>query len=256
MIKQILRLSFFYFLMLFVCQSYAQVENVPPVRYVLGAAGGTINMAGFGTVDFTVGEAVVASASVTPSSEFPGFEWLTQGFQQLDHFGLTVRDTVYNSECIGANNGVALLRAKGNTGTVYYSFNYEPFDTVSNFRDLPPGIYPYTVKDDKFVISRTVTVVENQVDCGQLLEFYSGITPNGDGNNDTWIIDSIANFNSNTVSLFNRWGNLVWTARNYNNMDIVWKGTNQKGNPLPDATYFYIVEVGEKIYKGWVELTH
>lgn len=256
MIKTLRALSFFCFLILSVCPSYAQIENVPPVRHVLGAAGGTVNMPGIGSVDFTVGEVVVSSASFTPSSDFPGFEWLTQGFQQPDESGLFVKDSAVTSECIGANNGVVYLKARGNTGAVEYSFNYNAYGTENTFKNLPPGIYPYSVKDEKFEISGTVTVEENQVDCKDLLLFYSGITPNGDGINDFWVIDSITNFNSNIVTLFNRWGNKVWSAKDYDNVTVVWAGTNQRGEPLPDATYFYIVEVGEKIYKGWVELTH
>jgi hypothetical protein len=64
----------------------------------------------------------------------------------------------------------------------------------------------------------------------------------------------------NKVSIFNRWGDLVWNCDNYDNQDIagkkVWTGLSNKGAVLPDATYFYIIEAGGKTDKGWVELTH
>ena len=51
------------------------------------------------------------------------------------------------------------------------------------------------------------------------------------------------------------WGNEVWSATNYNNTTVVWKGDDATGKPLPDATYFYIVKVNGTTYKGWVQLT-
>ncbi len=88
------------------------------------------------------------------------------------------------------------------------------------------------------------------------LHFYSGITPNGDENNEVWQIDGITNFPENSISIFNRWGNLVWNKKNYDNVKIVWDGKNNKSEKLPDATYFYVADVAGKTFKGWVELTH
>jgi gliding motility-associated-like protein len=86
------------------------------------------------------------------------------------------------------------------------------------------------------------------------IHIYTGITPNGDNQNDTWIIDNVADKNCN-VRLFNRWGDLVWKGDNYNNTDVVWSGDNMHNQPLPPATYFYVITIRSKTYKGWVELT-
>ncbi|MGZ6520120.1 MAG: T9SS type B sorting domain-containing protein, partial [Bacteroidia bacterium] len=71
-------------------------------------------------------------------------------------------------------------------------------------------------------------------------------------------IDGITNIKENTVSIFNRWGDLVWNCDNYDNVTDgkVWKGKSNKNGELPDATYFYVINAGGKTYKGWVELTH
>ncbi|MFT3883979.1 MAG: gliding motility-associated C-terminal domain-containing protein [Flavobacteriales bacterium] len=58
------------------------------------------------------------------------------------------------------------------------------------------------------------------------------ISPNGDGQNDTWRIKGITS-SSNSVLVFNRWGQVVLDATNYQN--------NWKASGLPDGTYFYIV---------------
>jgi len=88
------------------------------------------------------------------------------------------------------------------------------------------------------------------------IKIYSGITPNGDGHNDEWIITYIDQYKSNEVSIFNRWGNQVWHAFSYNNKDIVWKGKDHNELPLPDATYYYVIIIDGQEHKGWVELTH
>ncbi len=100
----------------------------------------------------------------------------------------------------------------------------------------------------------TMDTVAIDIGTGKLF-FYNGITPNGDGHNDTWVIDNIELYSNNSVTIFNRWGIEVWKADNYNNTTVVWQGLNNSGQPLPDATYFYIVKVNGATYKGWVQLT-
>ncbi|MCC7303651.1 MAG: gliding motility-associated C-terminal domain-containing protein [Bacteroidia bacterium] len=81
----------------------------------------------------------------------------------------------------------------------------------------------------------------------------NGITPNSDGFNDSWVIDGIDTVR-NTVYVFNRWGDLVWKASDYDNASVVWKGDNFNGDRLPVATYFYIISTPQKEFKGWIEL--
>lgn len=267
MIKRILRASFLCFLFLFATTIVAQIETDPPMRQVISAGGGTANFS-WGSIDYTVGEAVVASVQVTPSDDFPGFEFLTQGFQQPTDGGLKVstENGITNSSCIGANNGSVVFKVISSTGLVSITITSSTTsatiaaihdDSTATFKNLSPNDYIYIATDeDNNTFSGFFSIIENQVDCNDLVVIYNGITPNGDGANDFWIIDSITTFQTNTVSIFNRWGNLVWRAKDYNNTDVVWRGTNQNENPLPDGTYFYIIEAGGEVEKGWVELTH
>ncbi len=72
----------------------------------------------------------------------------------------------------------------------------------------------------------------------------NGITPNGDGINDAFIIDVLlANtdrYPDNEIVIFNRWGDIVYRASPYNND---WRGTNMSGQPLPQGTYYYILRL-------------
>ncbi len=65
-------------------------------------------------------------------------------------------------------------------------------------------------------------------------------TPNGDGENDFFVIPDAPFFPGNTLSVYNRWGGEVFTMKSYDNS---WDGTND-GTPLPDGTYFYSFDMG------------
>ncbi|MBT9394225.1 gliding motility-associated C-terminal domain-containing protein [Hymenobacter sp. NST-14] len=67
----------------------------------------------------------------------------------------------------------------------------------------------------------------------------NAFTPNGDGRDDTWQIEFIEQFPDNTVTVFNRWGNKVFSAENYSRA-TEWRG-DINGQPAPVGTYYYVV---------------
>ncbi len=84
------------------------------------------------------------------------------------------------------------------------------------------------------------------------------ITPNGDGVNDTWEIRNLQRASSNSVTVFDRWGSVIYQASGYNNDTVVWSGQNKNNSLVPTGTYFYIIEAttgNEKFrWEGFVEL--
>jgi gliding motility-associated-like protein len=76
------------------------------------------------------------------------------------------------------------------------------------------------------------------------------ITPNLDGNNDYFVIGGIETMGKTSLTVFNRWGAMVFEKHEYDNS---WDGVDDKENPLPEDTYFYILkpEQGNTI-KGYV----
>lgn len=98
---------------------------------------------------------------------------------------------------------------------------------------------------------------KNNETTGNILVFYTGVSPDNDGKNDTWIIDNITAYPKNTVTIFDRWGNTVWSRDGYNNNTVVWDGTDKNKKTLPEGTYFYVVTAEKKglLAKGWVEIT-
>ena len=77
------------------------------------------------------------------------------------------------------------------------------------------------------------------------LEIFTAISPNGNGKNDFMYIKSIEKFPENTMTIFDRWQNVVWERRNYNNTDVKFEGKDMNDNLLPTGTYFYIFEYQE-----------
>jgi gliding motility-associated-like protein len=76
-----------------------------------------------------------------------------------------------------------------------------------------------------------------------------GLSPNGDGLNDTW---NLSNLDVQQVKIYNRYGTELYSKVNYTNE---WDGTSDKGNELPSATYYYVVWFNNDTTKtGWVYL--
>jgi gliding motility-associated-like protein len=94
------------------------------------------------------------------------------------------------------------------------------------------------------------------------VKIYDSFTPNGDYYNDEWVIDHIEQFPDNKVEVYNRWGQLVYRAEHYDNVQKVWKGENNisgtvGGTTLADDTYFYLVELGvdSSAQRGYVVIS-
>ncbi|MFD3408878.1 putative Ig domain-containing protein [Aquirufa sp. HETE-83D] len=89
--------------------------------------------------------------------------------------------------------------------------------------------------------------VDNRIDpdaCDPVA--FQGISPNGDGKNDYLVIPGVMRTTPNTLTVYDRIGNMVFEAKDYANN---WGGETNRGNPLlagdgllPDGVYFYILD--------------
>ena len=111
---------------------------------------------------------------------------------------------------------------------------------------------------DKFSVPFYIRVI-NEINTA--IKIYPTISPNADNINDEWIIDNIALYPSNRVKIFNRWGDMVYEERGYDNGGKVWRGNSNThftalGHELPEGTYFYIVDPGNGMpeFSGYVVL--
>jgi gliding motility-associated-like protein len=69
----------------------------------------------------------------------------------------------------------------------------------------------------------------------------SGFSPNKDGYNDVFEILGLDNFQTKSLTVYNRHGLLVFQSSTY---DSSWDGTLlNTGEPVPDATYYYLLQL-------------
>ena len=84
----------------------------------------------------------------------------------------------------------------------------------------------------------------------EVVEIPNGFTPDGDGFNDYFVIPISDNYNVMTLSIYNRYGNLVYENSNYTND---WDGKSSLNDQeLPDDTYFYILTLDGELRQGYV----
>ena len=71
---------------------------------------------------------------------------------------------------------------------------------------------------------------------------YNAVTPNGDGKNDTFMIDGSANYGKKQVVISDSWGNLMYKTNDYKNE---WPFKDEKA-----GEYFYSLKVNGRNYTG------
>lgn len=121
------------------------------------------------------------------------------------------------------------------------------YDTCG-YRDLPwsynDRVYEYKTEDDLFELQNqygcdsTVHYYLQPIwKCDEFIQFPSVVTPNGDGINDRFVVINLLDggcYPHNHLSIFNRWGYLLYERENIKSDDEFWDPVD-----MPEGTYFY-----------------
>lgn len=98
----------------------------------------------------------------------------------------------------------------------------------------------------------TVTIIELDDE----IIIYTGISPNGDGQNDEFVIVGLNKFPDNTLQIFNRWGVKVFEQKAYMQDGArLFRGISEgrstinQDDLLPVGTYYYVLEYQNSIIK-------
>ncbi len=150
----------------------------------------------------------------------------------LDYVPIDAMTNNLELDCTQDSVSVSVL-ATGGFGELSYLWNTGDQMASTWLSGLIDGTYSVTITDD---CAQSVT---------EQLDVFSGceiiipnvFSPNGDGYNDFFVIDHIES-RSNTLNIYNRWGNVVYETRNYRNQ---WNGRD-----LPDGTYYYVLQVTDE----------
>ena len=122
-------------------------------------------------------------------------------------------------------------------GTPPYRFLWSNNEISQNIENLSPGQYILQVLDtNNCIINDTFKVLRTDKNCQGIPEIF---TPNGDGKNDTWIIENVDIYPNIEVKIYNRWGTLVFESIGY---QTPWDGT-YNGKELPADAYYYVIDL-------------
>jgi gliding motility-associated-like protein len=120
-------------------------------------------------------------------------------------------------------------------GTYEYSIGDGPFQESAIFENVVAGSQMITIRDVN--------------GCGEatfkfgVIDYDRFMTPNGDGFNDTWNIESIASFDlTANIYIFDRFGKLLKQLSPLN--DLGWDGT-YNGAAMPSSDYWFLIEYTE-----------
>jgi gliding motility-associated-like protein len=201
---------------------------------------------------------VVVTITIHPVNDFPAAkdeQARTLESKALDGPTVLVNDSDLDGDALavtvapisGPAHGTLELRVDG-------TYRYTP-----NPKYYGEDSFTYQVCDNGTPSLCTQATVTIQIIRTPDILVYEGISPNGDNWNEHWEIEDIDMFPRNKVSIYNRWGNLVYEENGYNNVDKVWKGLANRGqrvgsDDLPDGTYFYIINLGDgsALLKGYI----
>ena len=137
--------------------------------------------------------------------------------------------------------------------TLYQATGTEKYITIGNFRDnvttdtlrrynwVPFSNSPYT----------TYFYIDNVqlIDPSWLKDPTNVFTPNGDGINDLWILPYSDKKNPKSVTIINRWGELIKTG-DLNGFE--WDGKTLNGEGCSDGTYFF--KISNTNVAGFIQL--
>ena len=131
--------------------------------------------------------------------------------------------------------------------TVQVPFEGTFVNTASILRSSPTDGNP----DNNEAIAEVRVSLPSNDECGF---FFNQFSPNGDGTNDRLKINCLSLYPDNSMEIYNRYGRLVYEGRAMTDADT-WDGT-RKSEPVPDGTYFYILDLGDgsEVRKGWIQV--
>ena len=155
---------------------------------------------------------------------------------------LLLTASLTNDSCRMGSGAIAVTVAGGVSP---YTFQWSNNGVGDHINHLPAGNYTVTVTDKNNCAAQSPYIIEN--DTCIRLQVHDVITPNGDGLNDTWIIEGLQLYPKNVVRIFSKLGDMLYEQAGYSND---WAGKSDNGLQLPDGTYYYLVQLRGASSKG------
>lgn len=158
------------------------------------------------------------------------------------HFSLCYKSQTFTivltTQPSSCSLGRATLTTSGGTGP--YAYAWSNGGTGSFQNNLDSGFYNVKILD---AVGKDSTFYFriNTRECP--ITVSGDFSPNGDGINDFWTA-TIQNYSEFLIQIYNRWGQKVHEAKSEY---VKWDG-KRFGLPVPDGTYYYIIEYEDPNY--------
>ena len=118
---------------------------------------------------------------------------------------------------------------------------------------IPITVTLIATYDNNSDLATATVTVEAAGNCGlaplSTAMIPTAFTPNGDGANDTWIIDDLSEGAS--VRIYDRHGTIIYSSDD--GYTRPWDGTSH-GRSLPAGSYLYLIQTGRHTYRGRVTI--
>ncbi|MFW6223023.1 MAG: gliding motility-associated C-terminal domain-containing protein, partial [Bacteroidota bacterium] len=173
---------------------------------------------------------------------------------------LIIHTYVVEPYCPKVNDGSITLDVEGGdpfeiteAESKYVYYWTDNGSTTNEYQDAGVGEYIVIVEDASEC--KDTVVIEVLPENERCFKIPTAFSPNGDGVNETWIIEGIGHYYDKVVvEIYDRWGELLYKNRGYTEFDA-WDG-NYKGKPLPVDSYHFIITLndGELTLTGQVTI--
>jgi gliding motility-associated-like protein len=140
-----------------------------------------------------------------------------------------------------------------------YSYSWSPAADLNSANVLNPIASPATTTE------YSLLAIDNSSNCTAtdkvIVNVYNGLyipsafTPNGDNKNEVWQIPGLAEFPDALVTVFNRWGEIVYQTKSY--ITKPWDGRIKGAMVSSSTTFIYVVQLNDaakQVFKGTITI--
>jgi gliding motility-associated-like protein len=169
--------------------------------------------------------------------------------------------TISPSGIISPDTEVSFVNSS--TGSIGQLWNFNDPASIDNTSNLPSPVHTYEAEGNyciSLLVTNSAGCTDSTTECilvaGEVAVSVPNIfTPNGDGNNDLFIIRTVS-VKELKCSIFDRWGLKV---AELNSVNEGWDGRTTSGNMAPDGVYYFLLNVTglnekESSHQGFVQL--
>ncbi len=142
--------------------------------------------------------------------------------------------------CWNELDGTATVAVQNGNPPYNFLWDDNNLQTSATAMGLAPNTdYTVVVKDTIGCTLTSSVFVSGNMEC---FFISTGITPNGDGVNDTWVLGGFEYYPECKVNVFNRWGQIMFSSIGYN---APWDG-RYNGELLPVADYYFTIDYSDE----------